>query len=91
MTQATELTLEGLTSARLAERRKTRKQLCSEMGIRSTVTLNSKIRGKTDLSLNEARVLARFLGITIEDICALLGRCDASRREIGERVGGDAA
>lgn len=66
-------TLEGLTSARLSEKRMTREELCRRLGIRATSTLRSKVRGETKLTIDEAKRLAKFLDVSIEDICSLLG------------------
>lgn len=63
--------LEGLVAAYLATTRTTKQQLCNDIGIKSTKTLNSKLRGESEMSLNEAIALSRMLNITIDHVAEL--------------------
>lgn len=64
-------TLEGLVAARLAETKTSKQQLADAIGVRSTVTLNAKLAGASELTLREGRALAEFCGVSVQDVCEL--------------------
>ncbi len=64
-------TLDGFVNGLLAEKHVTKAELAELLGIRSTQTLNTKLNGTSELSLREAQSLAKFCGVSIEDICSL--------------------
>lgn len=66
------LSLNGYVSARLAETNTTKQRLADSMGIKTVATLNTKLNGESDLTLNEAIALADFLNISVDNICELL-------------------
>lgn len=64
-------TLEGFVNGRLAERKASKAELASFLGLKTTQTLNTKLDGTSELSLKEAQNLAAFCGVSIEYICDL--------------------
>lgn len=68
------LSLNGYVSARLTETNTTKQKLADSMGIKTVATLNTKLNGDSELTLVEAITLAKFLNISIEDICEMLYR-----------------
>ncbi len=64
-------TLVGLVNGLMAEKRVTKAELANLLGIKSTQTLNTKLDGTSELSLREAKGLADFCGVTLEDLCSL--------------------
>lgn len=69
---ATISTLSGFVSGILAEKRVTKADLAQCLGIQTTQTLNTKLEGQSDFSLREAKKLAAFCGVSIEEICTLV-------------------
>jgi len=64
-------TLEGFVNGRLAERKVSKSELASLLGLKTTQTLNTKLDGTSELSLKEAQNLAAFCDVSIEYICTL--------------------
>jgi len=64
-------TLEGFVNGRLAERKVSKSELASLLGLKTTQTLNTKLDGTSELSLKEAQNLAAFCGVSVEYICYL--------------------
>lgn len=64
-------TLEGLVNGRMSEKNVSKQELARIVGVKSTQTLNTKLKGSSELSLREAQRLAEFCGVSVEDICAL--------------------
>ena len=63
-------TLEGLVGAYLAESHTTKKSLADYIGC-TPETLNSKLAGRSDLTIRDARKLAAAMNRTVEEICAV--------------------
>lgn len=61
-------TLEGYVAATCAERGTKKGELATLLGIRSTWTLNRKLRGEQPLYLKESKKLADYLGITVDEL-----------------------
>ena len=68
---ATISTLEGFVAGRMTEKQVTKAELAQIVGVKTTQTLNTKLDGTSELSLREAKSLADFCGVSIEDICSL--------------------
>ncbi len=68
---ATIKTLEGFVSGRMREKKVTRAELAQIVGVKTTQTLNTKLDGTSELSLREAKNLASFCGVSVEEICNL--------------------
>lgn len=64
-------TLEGFVAGRMNEKKVTKAELAQIVGVKTTQTLNTKLDGTSELSLREAKSLADFCGVSIEDICSL--------------------
>ncbi len=64
-------TLEGFVTGRMREQKVTKAELAERLGVKSTQTLNTKLDGTSELSLREAKSLADFCGVSIEEICTL--------------------
>jgi DNA-binding XRE family transcriptional regulator len=64
-------TLEGLVNGRMSEKNVSKQELARIVGVKSTQTLNTKLKGSSELSLREAQRLAEFCGVSVEDICTL--------------------
>ena len=64
-------TLEGLVSCCMAEKKVSKAELAQILGVKTTQTLNTKIDGSSELSLREAKSIADFCGVSIEEICSL--------------------
>jgi DNA-binding XRE family transcriptional regulator len=64
-------TLEGFVNGRMSEKNVTKAELAQLIGVKTTQTLNTKLDGTSELSLREAKSLATFCGVSLEDICSL--------------------
>lgn len=64
-------TLEGFVIGRMTERKVSKAELAQILGVKTTQTLGTKLDGTSELSLREARNLADFCGVSIEEICDL--------------------
>ena len=64
-------TLEGFVGGCMAEKKISKGELAQLLGFKTTQTLNTKLDGSSELSLKEAKSLAEFCGVTIEDIAEL--------------------
>lgn len=62
-------TLVGLVSGLMAEKHVTKAELAERLGIKSTQTLKTKLDGTSELSLREAKGLADFCDMSLEDLC----------------------
>lgn len=69
---ATVNTLTGLVNGALAEKGVTKAELASALGISSYDTLGKKLDGTSGLSLFEAKALARFCDISVDELCTLV-------------------
>lgn len=65
-------TLIGLVSGNMAEKHIAKAELAARLHIRSTQTLNNKLNGTSELSLREAKGLADFCDVSLEEICLLV-------------------
>ena len=64
-------TLEGFVTGRMTEKKVGKAELAQIVGVRTTQTLNTKLDGTSELSLREAKNLAAFCDVSIEDIAKL--------------------
>ena len=62
--------LEGLVGSYLAVTRTRKQDLADAVGC-SLVTFNKKLRGDSDLTITDARRLARAMGKSCDEICHL--------------------
>ena len=56
-----------LTGAYMLKEHVTKRQLADYLGFKSTTTLNNKLAGLSEFSLEEAGRLASLLGCTVDD------------------------
>lgn len=68
---ATVNTLTALVNGTLAEKGITKNELAAMLGISTTATLGKKLDGTSDLSLKEAKGLADFCSISVDEVCEL--------------------
>lgn len=62
--------LQGLVAARIAELHLTKQSVADALGC-SLVTFNKKVNGESDITITEARKLARTLEVSSDDVCRL--------------------
>lgn len=62
--------LQGLVAARIAELHLTKQGVADAMGC-SLVTFNKKVNGESDITISEARRLAKKLGVSSDEVCRL--------------------
>lgn len=67
------MTLNGFVTGRLADIGKTKTELAGACGF-STVSLASKLSGKTEFTLGEAIAMADFIGCTLEELASFVRR-----------------
>lgn len=69
---ATVNTLTALVNGVIAEKGITKIELANAMGITTYDTLTKKLDGSSELVLSEARVLAKFCGTSVDELCELV-------------------
>lgn len=62
--------LQGLVAARVAELNITKQSLADAVGV-SLVTFNKKICGESDITITEARKLAKAIEVSSDEVCRL--------------------
>ena len=62
--------LQGLVAARIAELHLTKQSVADALGC-SLVTFNKKVNGESDITITEARKLARTLEVSSDDVYRL--------------------
>ena len=62
--------LQGLVAARIAELHLTKQSVADAMGC-SLVTFNKKVNGESEITISEARKLAKKLGVSSDEVCRL--------------------
>ena len=62
--------LQGLVAARIAELHLTKQSVADALGC-SLVTFNKKVNGDSNITITEARELARTLEVSSDDVCRL--------------------
>lgn len=62
--------LQGLVAARIAELHLTKQSVADAMGC-SLVTFNKKVNGESEITISEARKLAKKLEVSSDEVCRL--------------------
>ena len=62
--------LQGLVAARVAELNITKQSLADAVGV-SLVTFNKKVCGESDITITEARKLAKAIEVSSNEVCRL--------------------
>lgn len=62
--------LQGLVAARVAELDITKQSLADAVGV-SLVTFNKKVCGESDITITEARKLAKAIEVSSDEVCRL--------------------
>lgn len=62
--------LQGLVAARIAEMNITKQSLADAVGV-SLVTFNKKVCGESDITITEARKLAKAIEVSSDEVCRL--------------------
>lgn len=62
--------LQGLVAARVAELNITKQSLADVVGV-SLVTFNKKVCGESDITITEARKLAKAIEVSSDEVCRL--------------------
>lgn len=62
--------LQGLVAARVAELNITKQSLADAVGV-SLVTFNKKVCGESDITITEARKLAKAIEVSSAEVCRL--------------------
>lgn len=62
--------LQGLVAARVAELNITKQSLADAVGV-SLVTFNKKVCGESDITITEARKLAKAIDVSSDEVCRL--------------------
>jgi plasmid maintenance system antidote protein VapI len=62
--------LQGLVAARVAELNITKQSLADAVGV-SLVTFNKKVCGESDITITEARKLAKAIEVSSDEVCRL--------------------
>lgn len=62
--------LQGLVAARIAEMDITKQSLADAVGV-SLVTFNKKVCGESDITITEARKLAKAIEVSSDEVCRL--------------------
>ena len=62
--------LQGLVAARVAELNITKQSLADAVGV-SLVTCNKKVCGESDITITEARKLAKAIEVSSDEVCRL--------------------
>lgn len=62
--------LQGLVTARVAELNITKQSLADAVGV-SLVTFNKKVCGESDITITEARKLAKAIEVSSDEVCRL--------------------
>ena len=62
--------LQGLVAARVAELNITKQSLADAIGV-SLVTFNKKVCGESDITITEARKLAKAIEVSSDEVCRL--------------------
>lgn len=62
--------LQGLVAARVAELNVTKQSLADAVGV-SLVTFNKKVCGESDITITEARKLAKAIEVSSDEVCRL--------------------
>lgn len=62
--------LQGLVAARVAELNITKQGLADAVGV-SLVTFNKKVCGESDITITEARKLAKAIEVSSDEVCRL--------------------
>ncbi len=62
--------LQGLVAARVAELNITKQSLADAVGV-SLVTFNKKVCGESDITITEARKLAKAIEVSGDEVCRL--------------------
>lgn len=62
--------LQGLVAARVAELGITKQSLADAVGV-SLVTFNKKVCGESDITITEARKLAKAIEVSSDEVCRL--------------------
>lgn len=62
--------LQGLVAARVAELNITKQSLAGAVGV-SLVTFNKKVCGESDITITEARKLAKAIEVSSDEVCRL--------------------
>ena len=62
--------LQGLVAARVAELNITKQSLADAVGV-SLVTFNKKVCGEPDITITEARKLAKAIEVSSDEVCRL--------------------
>ena len=62
--------LQGLVAARVAELNITKQSLSDAVGV-SLVTFNKKVCGESDITITEARKLAKAIEVSSDEVCRL--------------------
>lgn len=62
--------LQGLVAARVAELNITKQSLADAVGV-SLVTFNKKVCGESDITITEARKLAKAIEVSCDEVCRL--------------------
>lgn len=62
--------LQGLVAARAAELNITKQSLADAVGV-SLVTFNKKVCGESDITITEARKLAKAIEVSSDEVCRL--------------------
>ena len=63
--------LQGLVAARVAELNITKQSLADAVGV-SLVTFNKKVCGESDITITEARKLAKSIEVSSDEVCRLV-------------------
>lgn len=74
-------TLVGEVASKIATTKTSKQQLAARMGV-TTVTLDRKLSGKSELMLSEAVALASFLDMTLQEVADLA----ATSSQFGDAV-----
>lgn len=64
------LTLNGLVSGRLRDMHDSKQGLARRMGV-TAETLNRRLDGRSPLLVSDARVIADYTGLSVDEICRL--------------------
>ena len=62
--------LQGLVAARVAELNITKQSLADAVGV-SLVTFKKKVCGESDITITEARKLAKAIEVSSDEVCRL--------------------
>lgn len=62
--------LQGLVAARVAELNITKQSRADAVGV-SLVTFNKKVCGESDITITEARKLAKAIEVSSDEVCRL--------------------